>query len=116
MRFEQAITSTRRTKIIGIAAMLVGAIFFQPESAGARAAAKTSQVAVGAQYGTTHVYVAADDMDRLAASILATFGGKSSEKSVATITPTPSSTNWQALTTPVGLIGQAAANLECRRA
>jgi predicted enzyme related to lactoylglutathione lyase len=43
-------------------------------------------------------------MDRLAASFLATFGGKSSQISVATITPTPSSTNWQALSTPVGLI------------
>jgi hypothetical protein len=103
MRFEQEVTLMRNVGITTIA-ILVGAIFFQPESAGARATAKASQVAVGAQYGTTHVYVAAEDMDRLAASILATFGGKSSEKSVATITPTPSSTNWQAVTTPVGLI------------
>src|SRR5471032_2343336 len=94
----------RKMKMIGIVSILAGAITLQPELAGTRAAAETLQVAVGAQYGTTHVYVAAEDMDRIAASFLATFGGKSSEKSVATITPTPSSTNWQAISTPVGLI------------
>lgn len=104
MRFEQAITHMPKIKIVGIAAILAGAMTFQLKPADARPAAKAQQVAVGAQYGTTHVYVAAEDMDRLAASVLATFGGKSSEKSVATITPTPSSTNWQAISTPVGLI------------
>jgi hypothetical protein len=104
MRIEQAIIPMRKMKSIGIAAALAGAIAFQPKPADSRPAAKVQPVAVGAQYGTTHVYVAAEDMDRLAASILATFGGKSSEKSVATITPTPSSTYWQALSTPVGPI------------
>jgi predicted enzyme related to lactoylglutathione lyase len=104
MRCEQAITPMRKMRMIGIAAALAGAMAFQPKPADSRPAAKVQPVAVGAQYGTTHVYVAAEDMDRLAASILATFGGKSSEKSVATITPTPSSTYWQALSTPVGPI------------
>jgi hypothetical protein len=90
--------------VIAIVAALAGAAAFQPMLADARSAGTTPEVAVGSQYGTTHVYVAAEDMDRLAASFLATFGGTSSEKSVATITPTPSSTNWQALSTPVGLI------------
>jgi predicted enzyme related to lactoylglutathione lyase len=92
----------RKVWIFGIVAALAGVAALQPKLADARPAATTPEVAVGAQYGTTHVYVAADDMDRLAASLLATFGGKSSEKSVATITPTPSSTNWQALSMPVG--------------
>jgi hypothetical protein len=70
----------------------------------ARTQAKTPQFAVGTQYGTAHVYVAAEDMDRFAASFLATFGGKSSQAALVTVTPTPSSTTWQALTTPVGLI------------
>jgi hypothetical protein len=102
--FEQAVTFMRNITIAASAAMLAGATIFQPGIAGAQSAATTPDVAVGAQYGTTHVYVAAEDMDRLAASFLATFGGKSSQISVATITPTPSSTNWQALSTPVGLI------------
>jgi hypothetical protein len=72
--------------------------------ADARPVAKALQIAVGPQYGTTHVYVAPEDMDRFAASFLATFGGKSSKQSVATITPTPSVANWQALTTPVGVV------------
>ena len=66
--------------------------------------ARAEPVAVGAQYGTAHVYVAAEDMDRFATSFLATFGGTSSPPSEVTVTPTPSSANWQALTTPVGLV------------
>ena len=61
-------------------------------------------IAVGAQYGTAHVYVAAADMDRFATSFLATFGGKSSQPAAVTVTPTPSTTNWQAIATPVGLV------------
>jgi hypothetical protein len=64
--------------------------------------ARAEPIAVGAQYGTAHVYVAAEDMDRFATSFLATFGGTSSQPADVTVTPTPSSTNWQALTTPVG--------------
>jgi predicted enzyme related to lactoylglutathione lyase len=89
---------------IGTAAVLAGVTALYPVLADARPAAKTSPLAVGAQYGTTHVYVAAEDMDRFAASFLATFGGKSSQPSAVTVTPTQSSTLWQALATPVGLI------------
>jgi len=92
----------RRMKTIEIAAILVAAAVMS--AAGARPLDKAEQFAVGAQYGSTHVYVAAADMDRFTASFLATFGGKSSQPSVLTVTPTPSTTNWQALTTPVGLV------------
>ena len=94
----------RQMRIIGVVAILAGAIAVEAGLADARPFAKTQQLAVGAQYGTTHVYVPAEDMDRFAASFLATFGGKSSQPMVVTVTPTPSSTTWQALTTPVGLI------------
>ena len=84
---------------------MAGAIAVEAALADARPfAKKQQQFAVGAQYGTTHVYVPAEDMDRFAASFLATFGGKSSQPMVVTVTPTPSNTTWQALTTPVGLI------------
>src|SRR5262245_24835936 len=59
---------------------------------------------VGAQYDTTHVYVAPDDVDKFVASFLATFGGKSTKQVVATVTPTPSSTTSQLLQTPVGTV------------
>jgi predicted enzyme related to lactoylglutathione lyase len=68
----------------------------------APAAADQPSVAVGPQYGSVHVYVAPDDMDRFVASLLATFGGTASKKSVVTVTPTPSSTYFQAVSTPVG--------------
>lgn len=92
----------RRMRTIEIAAILVTAAVMP--AAGARPLDNTEQFAVGAQYGTTHVYIAAADMDGFTASFLATFGGKSSQPSVVTVTPTPSTTNWQALTTPVGLV------------
>jgi hypothetical protein len=72
--------------------------------AAAQAAVATPNFAVGPQYDTTHVYVAPEDFDRLVASLLATFGGTASKKAATTVTPTPSRTVWQAVSTPVGLL------------
>ena len=66
--------------------------------------AKAALVGVAAQYDTTHVYVAPEDVDKFAASFLATFGGQSTKQVVATVTPTPSSTTSQLLQTPVGTV------------
>ena len=62
----------------------------------------TAGVAVGPQYDTTHVYVAPQDFDRFVVSVIATFGGKTAQEGVATVTPTPSSTRMQLVLTPVG--------------
>jgi hypothetical protein len=70
----------------------------------ALAAEPTSMVAVAPQYGSTHVYVVPEDVDRFAASFLATFGGQGGKPVVATVTPTPSSTISQILKTPVGMV------------
>jgi hypothetical protein len=92
---------TRQMAIIGLAAVLAGSSIFHGKFANARPTGKTSQFAVGAQYGTTHVYVAEQDMDRFTASFLATFGGKSTPQSIVTVTPRqagptgrPSSRRW----------------------
>jgi predicted enzyme related to lactoylglutathione lyase len=68
------------------------------------APATASQIGVGAQYDTTHIYVGPQDVDRFVASFLATFGGQSTKQVVATVTPTPSSTTSQLLQTPVGTV------------
>jgi hypothetical protein len=65
---------------------------------------ETVNVAVGPQYDTTHVYVDPQDFDRFVASFIATFGGKATKQAVVTVTPTPSSTIWQAVMTPVGAV------------
>jgi predicted enzyme related to lactoylglutathione lyase len=65
---------------------------------------KDAVVAVAPQYDTTHVYVAPEDVDKFAASFVATFGGKSTKQVVASVTPTPSSTTSQLLQTPVGTV------------
>jgi predicted enzyme related to lactoylglutathione lyase len=61
-------------------------------------------VAVGAQYDTTHVYVASADIDAFVDSFVATFGGKASPRAVFTVTPTPSRTASQYVQTPVGML------------
>jgi hypothetical protein len=61
-------------------------------------------VAVGAQYDSTHVYVAPGDLDAFVNSFAATFGGQPSKRSVTNVLPVPSSTELQSVTTPVGLV------------
>src|ERR1700748_3518565 len=86
--------------------LFLSALVMTASSAVARNAehSPAAQGGVGAQYDTTHVYVAPDDVDKFAASFLATFGGQSTKQVVATVTPTPSSTTSQLLQTPVGTV------------
>ncbi len=70
----------------------------------ATAAGAAGNMAVGAQYDTTHVYVPVTDVDAFAASFVATFGGASTKQIVATVTPTPSSTTSQLIQTPAGTV------------
>jgi hypothetical protein len=63
-----------------------------------------STLAVGPQYGTTHVYVAPDDFDRFVASFIATFDGSGPPKSVVRVTPTASKEIWRPIVTPYGSI------------
>jgi predicted enzyme related to lactoylglutathione lyase len=64
----------------------------------------TPSVAVGPQYDTTHVYVASENLDAFVNSIIATFGGKASQRAVFTVTPTPSKTASQYVQTPAGML------------
>jgi predicted enzyme related to lactoylglutathione lyase len=66
--------------------------------------APSASVAVGAQYDSTHVYVAPGDLDSLVNSITATFGGHAAKRSVTNVLPVPSSTELQAVVTPAGLL------------
>lgn len=68
------------------------------------AEAAEPNVAVAPQYASTHVYVAPEDLDRFVSSFIATFGGTTSNRVVATVTPTPSSTIGQMVLTPVGIL------------
>jgi hypothetical protein len=57
---------------------------------------------VGTQYDTTHVYVASDKIEALVTSFIATFGGHATQRIVTNVLPVPSSTESQAVLTPVG--------------
>jgi hypothetical protein len=68
----------------------------------AQSATKSPSIAVGAQYDTTHIYLAPEDFDRFVASWTSTFGGTTSKQVLLTVTPTPSSTISQLVYSPIG--------------
>lgn len=59
-------------------------------------------VLVGTQYDTTHVYVTPDQIDALVTSFVAVFGGHATARITINVLPVPSSTESQAVLTPVG--------------
>jgi hypothetical protein len=61
-------------------------------------------VAVGAQYDSTHVYVAPGDLESFVKSFVATFGGQPSKRIVTNVLPVPGSTEFQYLWTSVGTL------------
>ena len=69
----------------------------------AQSAGRT-EIPVGPQYDTTHVYVAPSDLDAFVKSFIATFGGSATKPIVARVTPVPSSTESEVVRTPVGLL------------
>jgi predicted enzyme related to lactoylglutathione lyase len=97
---------------LGAAVVLAAALLLAltPRTAGGQnspatvAAAGDAGVAVGPQYDSTHVYVAPGDLDAFVASVVATFGGQPGKPSVTNVLPVPSSTELQALPSPVGML------------
>ncbi len=99
----------RLNRILGAAAIaILLTLGFASESPYFQASAEsahtvgTVNVAVGPQYDSTHIYVAPQDFDRFVGSVIATFGGTTTQQGVATVTPTSSSTLLQMVFTPVG--------------
>jgi predicted enzyme related to lactoylglutathione lyase len=66
--------------------------------------AANSTIAVGPQYDSTHVYVASADLDALVRSFTVTFGGQASKPLIMNVLPVPSSTEFQAVSTPAGIL------------
>ena len=101
----QKTRGTAATVLLAIFVLAGGALWsWQNSVPAAQAAAEAPNVAVGAQYDTTHVYVTPQDFDGFVASLIATFGGTTTKEGVFTVTPTPSSTMSQLVLTPVGSI------------
>ena len=91
-----------RLTTTGLRFVLASSLLFATASVAARPATAGAELAVGAQYDTTHVYVAPAQVDAFVQSLIKTFGGTSTPQAVATVTPTPSSTSTQLVFTPVG--------------
>ena len=95
---------TRRRPGLALLPLLLGGALLTMAPGNTYAREAGPVVAVGAQYDTTHVYVAPEEVDRFVASFIATFGGRSTGQVVATVTPTPSRTTSQLVQTPVGTV------------
>jgi hypothetical protein len=93
-----------KQRLVGFLLLWSGAISASAVMAQEPTHLPNALIGVGAQYDTTHVYVAPEDVGKFAASFLATFGGQSTKQVIATVTPTPSSTTSQLLQTPVGTV------------
>jgi hypothetical protein len=87
-------------------AILVLAIVLVNSAVATGDAAETAfvDVAVGPQYDSTHVYVPPDQVERFAASFIATFGGRSSKPIEVKVSPTASSTLSEIVFSPVGIL------------
>jgi predicted enzyme related to lactoylglutathione lyase len=93
--------STQASKLT---ALIYAAAFTSLLAAPSASSAAGVSPAIGAQYDTSHVYVDVADVDRFAASFIATFGGASTKQVVVTVTPNPSSTTSQLVQTPSGTV------------
>lgn len=94
---------SRRRQYAALAVALLGAFAISTSHAREKPSG-TQTIAVGAQYDTTHVYLALADFDALVNSFVATFGGKPSQRMTASVLPVPSSTLFQAVLSPVGIL------------
>ncbi|AQZ52240.1 VOC family protein [Martelella mediterranea] len=89
------------TAAIAISAVLAGPVMAQDTATNIAPAA---DFAVGAQYDTSHVYVAPDQFDAFVTSFQATFGGTTSPQGQFQVTPTTSKTKSQLVLTPAGTV------------
>lgn len=96
--------SRRWSGVLAFALAMISAGAVRSSPASAQSSGATAGFAVGPQYTTAHVYVAAQDLDRFAAAFVATFGGTASPKRELTVTPVPSKAMWRAVSTPSGSI------------
>jgi predicted enzyme related to lactoylglutathione lyase len=94
--------SARAFTALWVIVLAVASLFFLAAVVLGAQDARNPTVAVGPQYDSTHVYVAHGDLDALVNSFVATFGGSASKATLSQVTPVASSTEFQAIATPVG--------------
>ncbi|HEY0307372.1 MAG TPA: glyoxalase [Acidobacteriaceae bacterium] len=94
---------TRRASLLAVLLLSANlSVVYAQQHATMHHQSSTTTVGVGPQYDTTHVYVSLENLDPFVKSFLGTFGGTSTKPAITTVTPTPSSTVFQALKTPSG--------------
>ena len=96
----------RKIRAASAFGIVLAVLFSFPLTAAGGNATATNDagVAVGAQYDSTHVYIAPGDRDAFVKSFTAVFGGQASSPSETNVLPVPSTTELQFLLTPVGTL------------
>jgi len=87
-----------------VAAILVSTAIVAHASDTKNEAISGTTVAVGPQYDSTHVYVTPGNLNAFVTSFVATFGGTFSRPLIANVLPVPSSAQFQAVSSPVGVL------------
>ena len=88
-------------RLLSVAALLIAGL--QPIATGApNTPSAPAPIGVGPQYDTTHVYVAAADLDAFVKSFLAVLGGSARGQTTVNVTPVPSSADSEPVMTPEG--------------
>lgn len=101
--------STAR-KIAAAAACIVTAALVLAPSHSTRAQSQATSppngpvIPVGPQYDSTHVYLATADFDAFVKSFIATFGGTASQRTTYNVLSVPSSTQFQSVVSPGGVL------------
>ena len=103
MHDQKRVCSHQNRLAMGLAALVLVALASLSLS-GQEETGHSAGIAVGPQYDTMHVYVSTGDLAAFVSSFTATFGGQASTKSVTSVLPVPSRTEFQYLSTPVGML------------
>jgi hypothetical protein len=94
----------RRNSHLLLTVMLLATMLAAVRLAPGAAAADATRIAVGAQYDSTHVYVAPGELQGFVTAFTATFGGTASKRVDGNVLPVPSHTTFQYVMAPVGTL------------
>jgi hypothetical protein len=99
----------KKTYVFAVACVAATLVFASlslavPSIGSQSAPTASTGVAVGPQYDSTHVYVAPADLAAFVKSFTTTFGGQAYNLLVMNVLPVPSSTGFQSVSTPAGIL------------
>jgi hypothetical protein len=93
------VISIKKSLVLGVMAATLSLLLIVSGTAAA-----APDLSVGAQYDSTHVYLAPADLDAFVEAFTATFGGRASPRIAGNVLPVPSHASFQYVFTPAGTL------------